>query len=163
MKTWDQRHESQPCWEEELDPAYPEDIPVNPWDRLDHILNPAPTLDEVWELCALESEDEREDRYGHQHDDIDECWNNHHYWHDDYDDNYYYYEDYYEDDAWEDSYRDDDGLQEYEEDEANEKRYEDASVWRTTCNEIAEFNESCEPPQPEPRPLISDHHSRKAA
>ena len=160
MKTWDQRHESQPCWEEELDVV--EDIPVNPWDRLDHILNPAPTLGEVWELCALESEDEREDRYGHQADDIGECWDAHHY-----DEHYHDYDDYDYDYDFDYHYHDSDHPSDvfycHEEDAADERRHEAVAVWQTTCDEIARFDESCEPLQPEPRPLISDHHSRKAA
>ena len=186
LKAWDQRHESQPSWEEDFydyessEQVWDEvtcgqsvmgvdDCGILPEEKWEYIKNPRLTTEEIWQLCADESADERADRYGHRYDDIEECW--------DYDD-YDYYDDYdpyydgYPIDHWQEQI---DSLQEgfslHEMEKESEKYIEDCKVWSETVQEIAGFDE-CEmvdgvphPPElkPEPRPLISDHHYRKAA
>lgn len=187
LKVWDQRHESQPdCWAECMEEIHSHDIwsevtcglsvmgvddcgllhdcGLLPEEKWAYIKNPRLTTEEVWQLCADESSDERADEYGRY--DPADCWDGYDYYNDgyDYDDDYHDY-DY---DCWdydchyhECHYDDDYGQQEYEEEVEHDKWHEAAAVWRTTCDEIAEFDESCEPLQPEPRPLIINHHNRK--
>ena len=186
LKAWDQKHEYQPSWEEDFydyessEQVWDEvtcgqsvmgvdDCGILPEEKWEYIKNPSLSTKEIWQLFADESADERADRYGHRYDDIEECWDYHA---DDYDDNYYY-DDYDDYDPYDDGYPIDhwqeqiDSLREgfflHELEKESEKYIEDCKVWSETVQEIARFEESCDPPQPEPRPLISDHHYRKAA
>ena len=185
LKAWDQRHESQPSWEEDhydyesSEQVWDEvtcgksvmgvdDCGILPEEKWEYIRNPRLTTEEVWQLCADESADERADRYGHRYDDIEECWDYYADDYDDYDDNYYYdYDEYYEyhpcDYEWYESDHPSSIFFCHELEKESEKYIENCKVWSETVQEIARFEESCDPPQPEPRPLISDHHYRKAA
>ena len=176
LKAWDQRHESQPSWEEDYcdyeSVMGVDDCGILPEEKWEYIKNPALTAEEVWKLCADESADERADRYGHRYDDIEECWGYDPYHpsvnsdYDDYDhyDDYDPYDEYYPCDyEWYESDRPSNVYYCYEMEQAAEKYIEDCKVWSETVQEVARFEESCDPPQPEPRPLISDHHYRKAA
>ncbi len=183
LKAWDQRHESQPSWEEDFygyessEQVWDEvtcgqsvmgvdDCGILPEEKWEYIKNPRLSTKEIWQLFADESADERADRYGHRYDDIEECWDYHA---DDYDDNYYYddydpYDEYYPCDyEWYESDHPSSIFFCHEMEKESEKYIEDCKVWSETVQEIARFEESCDPPQPEPRPLISDHHYRKAA
>ena len=134
-----------------------------PEEKWIFIKNPVLTTQEVWQLCADESADERDDYYDcHSlREQYEMAYDDHYEWEHGYDDDYYDYHpcDY----EWEESDHPSDVFYCYEEEVEAEKRCEDASVWQTTRDEIAWFDESCDPLQPEPRPLISDHHNRKAA
>ena len=192
LKAWDQRHESQPSWEEDFydyessEQVWDEvtcgqsvmgvdDCGILPEEKWEYIKNPSLSTKEIWQLFADESADERADRYGHRYDDIEACWGYDPYdpfdyydygpYDDDYDPyGYDPYEDGYPIDHWQEQI---DSLQEgfflHELEKESEKYIEDCKVWSETAQEIARFEESCDPPQPEPRPLISDHHYRKAA
>ncbi len=180
LKAWDQKHEYQPSWEEDFygyessEQVWDEvtcgqsvmgvdDCGILPEEKWKYIKNPSLSTKEIWQLFADESADERADRYGHRYDDIEECWD---YYADDYDDNYYYddYDEYYPCDyEWYESDHPSSIFFCHEMEKESEKYIEDCKVWSETVQEIAWFEESCDPPQPEPRPLISDHHYRKAA
>ena len=197
LKAWDQRHESQPSWEEDFydyessEQVWDEvtcgqsvmgvdDCGILPEEKWEYIKNPRLSTKEIWQLFADESADERADRYGHRYDDIEECWGYDPYHpsvnsdYDDYDDNYYYddYDEYHPCDyEWYESDHPSSIFFCHEMEKESEKYIEDCKVWSETVQEIAWFDE-CEivdgvphPPElkPEPRPLISDHHYRKAA
>ena len=120
-------------------------------DKLEHIVNPALTMGEVWELTSSEVSP-----YGDDYD----PW-------DDYDP-YYDYDPFREYDyefPYERMMEEADSpphvffLHELEKE--SEKYIEDCKVWNQTMQEIAQFEER--PCTPEPEPRITNHHYRKAA
>ena len=181
LKVWDQRHESQHDWTEELREDIAsidvwnevtcgqsvtgvDDCGILPEEKWEYIRNPRLTTEEVWQLCADESAVERD--YDYDYDDYPDCYYDDCY--DDYYDDYDpYYDDYYEyhpcDYEWAESDHPSDVFYCREMEQAGDKWIEDCKVWSETVQEIARFEESCDPLQPEPRPLISAHHYRKAA
>ena len=203
LKAWDQKHEYQPSWEEDF---YDYESSEQVWDEVTcgqsvmgvddcgllpeekwvFIKNPVLTTEEVWQLCADESDlgrsydmDKYYTRYYSLREQYDMAYDDHYDWVEgidpDYDDYYDYYDPYYDGypiDHWQEQI---DSLQKgfflHELEKESEKYIEDCKVWDETVQEIAGFDE-CEmvdgvphPPElnPEPRPLISDHHYRKAA
>jgi hypothetical protein len=147
-------------------PVYWEEEGALPEEKWKYIKNPRLTTEEVWKLCADESSDERADDYGRY--DPADCWDGYDYYNDGYDDYDNKHDEHFghlddEDMMWQD-YRTD-WFEIHAQEQAGDKWCEDAaeeaSVWQTTRDEITRFEESCDPLQPEPRPLITDHHNRK--
>ena len=186
LKVWDQRHESQPSWEEDFygyessEQVWDEvtcgqsvmgvdDCGILPEEKWEYIKNPSLSTKEIWQLCADESAVERD--YDYDYDDYPDC-----YYDDCYDDYYDDYDPYYDechpcDYEWYESDHPSSIFFCHEMEKESEKYIEDCKVWSETVQEIAWFDE-CEivdgvphPPElkPEPRPLISDHRYRKAA
>jgi len=147
-------------------PVYWEEEGALPEEKWAYIKNPRLTTEEVWKLCADESASDFEDMdefysVGEQY---EMAYDDHYDWvHGIYDDDNYYddYDHHPCDYEWEESDHPSDVFYCYEEEQAGDKWIEDAKVWDQTDREYAVFLESTEPIQPEPRPLITDHHNRK--
>jgi hypothetical protein len=200
LKAWDQRHESQPSWEEDFydyessEQVWDEvtcgqsvmgvdDCGILPEEKWEYIKNPSLSTKEIWQLCADESASDLDesydmDRYYSHREQYDMAYSDHYDWVDGIDPDYDYY-DYYADYdeyhpcdyEWYESDHPSNIFFCHELEKESEKYIEDCKVWSKTVQEIAGFDE-CEmvdgvphPPElkPEPRPLISDHHYRKAA
>lgn len=180
LKVWDQRHESQPSWEEDFygyessEQVWEEmtcgqsvmgvdDCGILPEEKWAYIKNPRLTTEEVWQLCADESAsdfEDMDDRYSWR-DQYEMSYDEHYDWvHGIYDDDNY--DDYYPCDyEWYESDRPSNVYYCYEMEQAAEKWIADAKVWDQTDREYAMFLESTEPIQPEPPASITDHHNRK--
>ena len=181
LKVWDQKHESQPSWEEDYydyessEQVWDEvtcgqsvmgvdDCGILPEEKWEYIKNPRLTTEEVWQLCADESASDFEDtdEFYSMREQYEMAYDDHYDWEHD-DDNYYDpYDEYHPVDyEWYESDRPSNVYYCYEMEQAAEKWIADAKVWDQTDREYAMFLESTEPIQPEPPASITDHHNRK--